>query len=226
MRDERSSRSLCRRSACRRSAASSPSSSAFLTASGPCAGAEERCSMSHSARRTASPVSVWPRSASRSARSACAHDSSSARSCSSAPLARLACRALVCRRPLCRGDQPVPFISTGEHALGAALGELTHLAPRREPDATLGRGGDAGEVARQILEALDHPRVGEQSRGELEDLGRTAHQLQQPAGARDRRLGAARLMGRGAGGGQLGRAAPCRRRGRRGRAAPPRRPRR
>ena len=73
----RCSPSRSRRSDCRRSEESSPSSSALRTASGPCAGAARRCSISHSLLRTASAASVWRRSLSRSAASA------SRRACSS-----------------------------------------------------------------------------------------------------------------------------------------------
>ena len=58
--------------------------------------------------------------------------------------------------------QTIAFVATGEHALAAALPELADLPPRSQPGPPAARDGDAREVLRQILQTLDHPRVGEQ----------------------------------------------------------------
>ena len=96
-------------------------------------------------------------------------------------------------------DEPVAFVATGEHALGAALAELAHLSGGREPNAPGPRGGDAGEVLRKILQALDHPRVRQQPPGELEHRGGPAEQVQQPeravGGRRRDRPACSRLSG-------------------------------
>src|SRR6185312_11690511 len=56
----------------------------------------------------------------------------------------LARRMLFLSRTLALADQPVSLVTTREHPLGAALGELAHLAPRAEPDASGARHGDSG----------------------------------------------------------------------------------
>ena len=96
---------------------------------------------------------------------------------------------------LARRDQPVAFVAPRQHALLAALGQLAHLAPRREPHAPGARGGDAGEALREILQALDHPCIRQQPLGQRDDLRRAAHQLQQPLRSDHRGL-TARVAGR------------------------------
>ena len=99
---------------------------------------------------------------------------------------------LALRGEIRAGDEPVAFVAAREHALGAALAQLANLADGGEPHAPLPCRGDAGEVARQILQTLDDPGVGEQPRGEREHLRRAAQQLEQPARAGCRRGLAAR----------------------------------
>src|SRR5581483_9297876 len=60
------------------------------------------------------------------------------------------------------GDQTVTLVAAGEHQLAAALRELPDLAPRAEPHPPAAGRGDAAEVVGQVLQALDHPGIGEQ----------------------------------------------------------------
>ncbi len=93
------------------------------------------------------------------------------------------------RRALDVGQQPLALVAPREHQLGAALADLPDLSRAAEPHAPGARGGDPGEVARQVLEALDDPCVGQQPRRQGEHAGRPAEQLEQRARPRNRRRG-------------------------------------
>ena len=83
-------------------------------------------------------------------------------------------------------DQLLALVAAGEHPLGAALGDLAHLAQGGKPHAPARRDGDAGEVLGEILQALQHPRVGEQPPREREHRRGPVHQLDQGTRARER----------------------------------------
>ena len=102
-------------------------------------------------------------------------------------------------RALGLAHQDVAAVALGEHALAAALRRLTQLAPGGEPGAP-GRGdGDAGEAVGQRLDVVDDPGVGEQPPGQGERAVRAAHEVGEPARARDGRLVPARPGARAAG---------------------------
>ena len=76
-------------------------------------------------------------------------------------------------------DQLLALVAAGEHPLGAALGDLAHLAQGSKPHAPAGRDGDAREAVGEILQTLQHPRVGEQPPREREHRRGPFHQLDQ-----------------------------------------------
>ena len=58
-------------------------------------------------------------------------------------------------------------VALGQHALRAAARRLAQLAGEAEPRAAAARDGHAQEAGRQLIEVLDHPRVGQQPAREL-----------------------------------------------------------
>ncbi len=83
-------------------------------------------------------------------------------------------------RALALADQPVALVAPCEHALRAALGDLTHLAPSREQHPPRARRRDALEALSEIVEAVEHPRVREQPARQIEHGSRSAKQVEQP----------------------------------------------
>ena len=130
-------------------------------------------------RSCASAASAAARSAARSVSSAPARASSASRTAARAlsTTPRASCSACATRSTSAISRSR--SLRRARTQLGAALGELANLAPGAEPDAPGARHGDAAEVLRQVLEALDHPRVGEQARGQREHGRRPAHELEQ-----------------------------------------------
>ena len=159
-----------------------PASSARRTASGPSAGAERRCSISQPVRRSSSSASAWLRSACPQRRLGAGAREFGRADLLEGALDLAAGAVLVLCGALGGGDQAVAFVAAGEHALGAPLADLAHLAPGREQHAAAARDRDAAEVGRQALEPIDDPRVGEQpaTRAPSRPAGRS----EGPAGAR------------------------------------------
>ena len=87
-----------------------------------------------------------------------------------------------------REDQLLALVAAGEHALGAPLGDLAHLPGGGKPHPPAGGDGDTREILREILQALQHPGVGEQPLGESEHRAGSAQKPDQGTRAGHRGL--------------------------------------
>ena len=187
MRAARSARSRAARSATRRSAASSPSTCARRTAASPWSGALLRSSMSHAARRSSSTACARARSASRRARSASSRVASAACTAAGGGLDGGQRALLGLHGALGLAHERVAAVALGQHALRAAARRLAQLAREAEPRAAGARDGHAQEAGRQLIEVLDHPRVGQQPARELHRGRRPGDHVAQVARPRRRR---------------------------------------
>ncbi len=216
----RSARSRAARSACRALGCELALELGRRTASGPSAGRARRCSISHCERRSASAASVVR--ALGTAQRRLGRVARAARSARSSPSAASQAAPRAPARPAPRArsrDQAVAAVapaSTRSVPPSASWRSSPHAANQtRPPRVTAMPVKSLGSV----LEALDHPRVGQAVARRARAPGPGREQLEQSQRARRRRRPrrACRPQRRERLPSQP--AAPCRRRGRRGRAA-------